>query len=187
MFFTGYFKKTSARFEDGQTYVTLTIPNQEVLYIFKNKVLNWFDGKLKETSRQKLFDAIAAKNAAGICKELRQMLYTSISFHDYYENFYHGFLAGILYGMEYYVVKSNRESGNGRTDLYLRPAFVDMTAYFFEFKIAKTGEELEEKAKEALSQIEERHYTKELEAEGFHKIVKYGIAFYGKDCFVAVG
>ena len=166
MFFTGYFKKIAERFEDRVCFVTMTIPNQEVLYIFENKIRNWFDGKLKETGRQTLFDAIQAKDADGICKELRKMLYTSISFHDHYENFYHGFLAGILYGMEYYVVKSNRESGNGRTDLYLRPAFGDMTAYFFEFKIAKTRDELE--------------------AEGYHKIVKYGIAFYGKDCFVAV-
>ena len=187
MFFTGYFKKVAERFEDVQTYVTMKIPNKEVLYIFKNKVMNWFEGKVKERNSEKLLEAIAAKDVDGIREELRTMLYISISFYDYYENFYHGFLVGILYGMEYYVVKSNRENGNGRTDLALKPEFFEKPVYLFEFKIAKTRSDLSEKANEALKQIEDRQYAQEWLQEGYQEVVNYGIAFCGKDCFVVAG
>ena len=185
MFFTGYFKKIAERFEDVQIYVTMKIPNQEVMYIFKNKIHGWFNGKLKERNREKLFAAIEDKDVEGIRVELTKMLEISISFHDYYENFYHGFLADILYGMGEYVVKSNRESGKGRTDLWLKPVSRSQPAYLFEFKIARTPEEMEEKACEALCQIKEKQYEKELIDDGYRQIVKYGIAFLGKDCFVS--
>ena len=184
MFFTGYFKKTAARFEDVQTYVTMKIPNQEVMYIFKNKIRGWFEEKLKKRDPGKLFEAVVSKDAGKLKEELDTMLYTSISFHDYYENFYHGFLAGVLYGMEKYVVKSNRESGNGRTDLWLKPATAEKPAYVFEFKIAKARDQLQKKAEEALAQIHERKYDQELWNDGYKNIVKYGISFYEKDCFV---
>mgnify|MGYP002626080625 CR=1 FL=1 len=185
MFFTGYFKKVEERFENRVCFVTMRIPNQEVLYIFENKIRGWFQEQLKKRNPQKLFDAVVSKDTESMKEEINTMLYTSISFHDYYENFYHGFLAGVLYGMENYVVKSNRESGNGRTDLWLKPVSRSMTAYLFEFKIADSEEELERKAKEALTQIDEKKYDQEPLKDGYKKIVKYGVAFYGKDCFVA--
>ena len=149
MFFTGYFKKVGERFQDRVLYATLKIPNQEVLYIFENKIRIWFEQKLKERNPNKLFEAVQKKDTEAMAAEIRNMLYTSISFYDYYENFYHGFLAGILYGMEYYVVKSNRESGKGRTDLYLKPARFSMPAYIFEFKCVKNIDDATQAAKEA--------------------------------------
>lgn len=184
MFFTGYFKKVAERFEDRVCYVTMKIPNQEVLYIFENKIRVWFEEILRKRDPQKLFAAVAAKDAEKVREELTQMLYTSISFHDYYENFYHGFLTGILYGMGDYVVKSNRESGTGRTDLWLKPVSRRQTAYIFEFKIAKKEEELEKMAEAALQQIHDKQYDKELMEDGYKKIVKYGVSFYEKDCSV---
>ena len=184
MFFTGYFKKVGERFENRVFYATLEIPNQEVLYIFENKVRIWFEQKLKERNPDRLFEAVQNKDTETMSKEIMAMLYTSISFHDYYENFYHGFLAGILYGMEYYVVKSNRESGKGRTDIYLKPVSYQMPIYIFEFKCVKTIDEAPAAAKEALKQIEDKHYDTELREEGYKAIIKYGIAFCKKDCFV---
>ena len=184
MFFTGYFKKISERFEDVQTYVTMKIPNQEVMYIFKNKIRTWFDAKLKKRNPEILFNAVVNKKTDIIRDEITKMLYVSISFYDYYENFYHGFLAGILYGMGDYVIKSNRESGNGRTDLCLKPVSRFQTAYIFEFKIAKKVSDLEAVAEEAIQQINDKKYDIEVINDGYENIVKYGIAFCGKDCYV---
>ena len=184
MFFTGYFKKVSERFEDRVCYVTMKIPNEEVLYIFENKIRNWFQEKLKKRDPQKLFDAIVNKDTATMCNEIAAMLQISISFHDYYENFYHGFLTGILYGMGNYVIKSNRESGNGRTDLWMKPVIYRETAYIFEFKIAKDESELETKAREALQQIHDKNYDTELINDGYKHLVKYGVSFLGKDCYI---
>lgn len=184
MFFTGYFKKTDSRFENRICYVTMVIPNQEVLYIFENKIKGWFEDTLKATSRQRLYDAIVKRDADTLRNEIRGILYSTISFHDYYENFYHGFMAGILYGMDRYVVKSNRESGNGRTDIFLKPAFYDMPAYIFEFKVAGTIDQLESEAAEAIRQIYDNRYDEELRADGYRDIVCFGVAFYKKDCFV---
>ena len=186
MFFTGYFKKISDRFEDRVRYVTMDIPNQEVLYIFENKIRGWFNEKLKERDADRFFDALTAKDADTLSDEISKMLRISISYHDYKETFYHGFMAGVLYGMEDYVVKSNRESGNGRTDIFLRPASIRMTAYIFEFKCASKAGELKEKANEALRQIDDRHYENELIDDGYEDIVKYGVSFYKKDCYVIV-
>lgn len=184
MFFTGYFKNVGERFENRVRYLTLKIPNQEVLYIFENKVRGWFEEKLRKRDPGRFFNAIADGDTDAMEQEISRMLYATISFYDYYESFYHGFLAGILYGMGDYVVKSNRESGNGRTDLFLKPPSIRMTAYIFEFKIAKKASDLEVKAEEALKQITEQKYGTELADMGFQKIVKYGICFFGKDCVV---
>ena len=184
MFFTGYFKKTGERFEDVQRYVTLKIPNQEVLYIFKNKIRGWFQEQLKERNPQRLFDAVVSGDTEAMEEDITDMLYETISFYDYYETFYHGFLAGILYGMHGYTVKSNREAGNGRTDLYLKPASIRKPAYLFEFKYTKKPDEMEQKAEEALLQIAEKKYDIEIKEMGYKTVIKYGICFFGRDCVV---
>ena len=186
MFFTGYLKKVSERFEERSRYATLEIPNQEVYYIFDNKIKEWFDERLHNRNAEPLYSAIRSKDADIVRKEIRTMLYASISFYDYYENFYHGFLTGVLYGMDKYSVKSNRESGKGRTDLYLQPAFHDEPAYIFEFKIADTPAALKDKADEALKQIHEKKYDEELRSMGYEDIICYGVSFLGKDCYVTV-
>ena len=48
-------------------------------------------------------------------------------------------------------------------------------------------DELEEKADEALEQIEEKKYEKELRSDGYKNIIKYGISFFGKDCMIKIG
>ena len=186
MFFTGYFRKVGERMEAGQKYITLTIPNEEVRYIFRNKVLGWFREEVRKRDQTKLFGAFLHLDAAMLRDEIEDMLWTTISFNDYYESFYHGFLAGILYGMDGYVVKSNREGGTGRTDLFIRPASRRKTAYVVEFKVAQKYEDLDKKAEEALEQIEDKAYERELRDDGYASIVRYGIAFFGKNCEVKV-
>ena len=186
MFFTGYFRKVGERLDDRtkQIYVELTIPNEEVKYIFRTKVLGWFDEKVKARDRSKLFNALLHLEVETVEEEIVDMLLETISFNDAYESFYHGFLAGILSGMKGYIVKSNREGGTGRSDLFVKPVTRRKPAYVLEFKVAKKFNELDKAVDRALEQIEDKGYAKELEDDGYATVYRYGIAFCGKDCVV---
>lgn len=186
MFFTGYFKMESMRMEGETRYVTLSIPNREVKYIFDEKISRWFDDEVVNKDRTVLLNAFFGMDVPVFSEELNKVLIKCISYHDYYENFYHGILTGILSGTDDYVVKSNRESGNGRSDLYAKPVSRRNTAFIIEVKVASTYDELESKADEALAQIVMKKYDEEMKADGYYDIVHYGIAFFGKDAFVKV-
>lgn len=110
----------------------------------------------------------------------------TISFNDAYENFYHGFVAGILSGMKNYRIKSNREGGKGRSDLFIQPLTRRKAAFVIEFKIADKFEQLEQKAEEALQQIADRRYVEELRMDGYQNVIQYGISFFRKDCLIKI-
>ena len=186
MFFTGYFRKIAERMDEKtkQIFAVFTIPNEEVRIIFRTKILAWFEEKVKAKDRTKLFQALLDHDAKTMEEEITELLLETISFNDAYESFYHGFLLGILSGMKGYIVKSNREGGTGRSDLYIRPVTRQKEAFVIEFKVAKKFQEMEQRAEEALKQIEERKYVRELNDDGYAKVGRYGIAFFGKDCLV---
>ena len=188
MFFTGYFKKISERMDENtqESFVELAIPNLEVKYIFRTKILKWFNEQIKLYDMTKMFNAIVNKNPELFEVELNNLLLDTISFNDAYENFYHGFLAGVLSNMKGYIVKSNREGGTGRSDLFIKSVSRRGIAIVIEFKIANDIDDLEKKADEAIEQIEDRKYDMELRSEGYKNIFKYGIAFYKKDCLVKI-
>ena len=186
MFFTGYFKKVDERIDEKikQKYIELKIPNEEVKYIFRTKILKWFDAKIKMKDFTKMYNAMIDKDVETFEEELADVLIETISFNDAYENFYHGFVTGVLSNMKGYIVKSNRESGNGRSDLFIKPVTRRKTAVILELKIAKTFDDLEKRADDALQQIEDKKYEMELKDDGYKKIIKYGISFFKKDCFI---
>ena len=189
MFFTGYFKKVNETFDKitNQKYIELKIPNQEVKYIFRTKVLKWFNDKVKQRDFSKMYEAIINKDAETFEYELSDMLLETISFNDAYENFYHGFVAGVLSNMKRYLIKSNRESGKGRSDIFIKSVSRRGAAVILELKVAKNFDELEDKADEALKQIEDKKYEDELRRDGYKNIIKYGISFFGKDCLIKLG
>jgi hypothetical protein len=185
MFFTGYFRKIKERMDSDDTmYIEFTIPNREVRYIFRNKVLGWFNEKVQSKDRSKLFTALVNLDVETVEEEISEMLLETISFNDAYESFYHGFLAGILSGMKGYYVKSNREGGRGRSDLFIKPITRRKAAYVVEFKVADKIKQLDKKADEALQQIEDKGYAKEVHDDDYATVHRYGIAFCGKDCLV---
>ncbi|MDK4474201.1 PD-(D/E)XK nuclease domain-containing protein, partial [Fusobacterium necrophorum] len=97
------------------------------------------------------------------------------------EKFYHVFMIGLVASLqERYYIKSNRESGEGRYDLSLEPKDRRKTGLLLEFKVAKSEEELEKKAKEALEQVETKQYAAEMKEREIINILGLGIAFYGK-------
>ena len=187
MFFTGYFKKVNERIdEEDNKFIELTIPNKEVKYIFRTKILKWFEQKIKMRDFTEMYNAIIDSAAETFEEELASVLLETISFNDAYENFYHGFVTGVLSNMKGYIVKSNRETGNGRSDIFIKPVSRRKTAVILELKVAKTFDDLERRADDALKQIAEKKYEMELRDDGYKNIIKYGISFFKKDCVVKI-
>ena len=116
-----------------------------------------------------------------LTEEMNELLRKTISYHDYKEDFYHAFLAGIFTGAGY-SVDSNRERGDGRSDVVVRNSSKGRVA-LFEAKYAKTLDGLEASCEAALQQIEDRQYAKDF-ADDYDDILCYGIAFYKKRCLV---
>ena len=184
LYLTGYL--TQVREKDLPTPLpertsALIIPNAEVREIFETTIQKWFDESAKTWNLTALFDAMWSGDAETLTAEINKLLYKTISYHDYKEDFYHAFLTGILAGSGY-EVESNREHGEGRSDIVVfhpdRPQVV-----LFEAKYSKKLDGLEESCAAALQQIEDRQYAKEFE-EDYDSILCYGIAFYKKRCLV---
>ena len=184
LYLTGYL--TQVREDDlpaplPEDTSALIIPNAEVREIFETTIQKWFDESAQTWNLTTLFDAMWSGDAETLTAEINKLLYKTISYHDYREDFYHAFLTGILAGSGC-AVESNREHGEGRSDIVIyhpdRPQVV-----LFEAKYAKTLNGLEASCAAALQQIEDRQYAKEFE-EDYDSVLCYGIAFYKKRCLV---
>ncbi|HIY59572.1 MAG TPA: ATP-binding protein [Candidatus Eisenbergiella pullistercoris] len=187
LFFTGYLKKLREFQEEENIYIEMTIPNREVRYIYKNTVLHWFEEKTEKKELSPLYESILNGDAGKMAEILSENLMETISFYDYQESYYHGFLAGMLKNIGNYIVLSNREAGNGRPDIVLKYPSIRGKAVIIEIKVAGSWKELKKKCTEALKQIEEKDYEAELRREGYQNIMKYGVAFYKKECMVKSG
>ena len=184
LYLTGYL--TQVREDDlpaplPEDTSALIIPNAEVREIFETTIQKWFDESAQTWNLTTLFDAMWSGDAETLTAEINKLLYKTISYHDYKEDFYHAFLTGILAGSGC-AVESNREHGEGRSDIVMyhpdRPQVV-----LFEAKYAKTLNGLEVSCAAALQQIEDRQYAKEFE-DDYDSVLCYGIAFYKKRCLV---
>lgn len=159
----------------------LVIPNAEIREIFEITVAKWFSDQAKEWNRKALFDAVWAGNSEGIMQEMNKLLRKTISYHDYKEDFYHAFFAGIFAGAGY-TVESNREHGEGRSDVVVYDEIGARVA-IFEAKYAKTLDGLATECDLALQQIDDRMYAKEFE-DDYDEIFCYGISFFKKRCML---
>ena len=184
LFFTGYLKKLSERFDGETIYLTLAIPNTEVKLIYRDTILDWFNQSIKKKDFSALYRGLMQGETDVMGREISKSLMETISFYDYKEDYYHGFLAGLLKMMDGYTLKSNRESGLGRSDLLLLSAPYEGIAVIMELKAADSFAQLDGSAREALCQIKEKQYDAELKLEGYHTFLYYGISFYKKLCRV---
>lgn len=182
LFFTGYLKKVGEQFEDNEIYLQLTIPNEEIRYIYKNTVLSWFDKKINALDRSALLGALENGDCETFADFVAEQLQDSISFFDYAENYYHGFLVGLLKGAGRYRVLSNRESGNGRPDIVMQAPSVRGKAFILELKSVKEFKQMAQGCADALAQAERENYQAELKRIGYSDITVYGICFYRKEC-----
>ena len=161
--------------------VALVIPNEEVREIFAATIVRWFGENARTWNRKALFDAVWEGDTAVINEEMNRLLRKTISYHDYREDYYHAFLAGIFADAGY-MVESNREHGEGRSDIVISDSENGRVA-IFEAKCSRTPEDMEPDCDRALHQMAERGYAKDYE-DTFRQVLCYGIAFYKKRCCV---
>ena len=187
LYFTGYLTSCGQRLEGVSTYVKMVIPNDEVRSIFQRTVLSWFDAKVKGADLNPLRKAIEDGDCEAMSDIISGQLMDTISFFDYGESYYHGFLTGLLKAAGGYLVLSNRESGEGRTDIVMKENKFRGRAVILELKVAKTFDEMEDRCREALAQIERMKYEESLRQEGCREILKYGVCFLKKGCIAMKG
>ena len=186
LYLTGYL--TQAREEDlpaplPEKTSALMIPNAEVQEIFETTIQKWFDESAQTWNRKILFDAVWSGKAEALTEQMNKLLRKTISYHDYKEDFYHAFLAGIFAGAGY-EVDSNKEHGEGRSDVVVLDPEGDRVA-IFEAKYSRTQDAMSKDCAAALEQIEDRQYAKEFE-DDYDSVLCYGIAFYKKRCLVQI-
>ena len=184
LYLTGYLTKARKEDYDGKLpdgTMALMIPNAEIKEIFETTVIKWFDDSTKKCNRSALFDAVWNGDSENLTKEMNALLRRTISYHDYKEDFYHAFLAGIFTGAGY-MVDSNKEHGEGRSDVVVYDPINGRVA-IFEAKYTKSLDKLESACDAALQQIDDRMYAKEYE-DDYDQILCYGISFFKKRCMV---
>ena len=186
LYLTGYL--TQVREEDlpdplPEKMSALMIPNAEVQEIFETTIQKWFDESAQTWNRKILFDAVWSGKAEALTEQMNKLLRKTISYHDYREDFYHAFLAGIFAGAGY-EVDSNKEHGQGRSDVVVLDPEGDRVA-IFEAKYSHTQDAMPKDCAAALDQIEDRQYAKEFE-DDYDSVLCYGIAFYKKRCLVQI-
>lgn len=180
---TGYLKCTSSQDSLLGTYMDLQIPNLEILRLFTREIAQNFTGYRGVSDITNMMDEMLKGNAVLFEEDLNRILRNSVSYHDAAngESFYHGMMLGFCVLLkDTHIVQSNRESGYGRFDLALIPTDRRYYGVIMEFKRAADEGQLEDKALEALAQIEELSYIAEFQQRQIEKVWKYGIAFCGK-------
>ena len=182
---SGYLTNVEPDVSEDYTFrdkLSLKIPNKEILQIYEGTLKEFFDDSVK-TFKTDLETAMWIGDTEKFKEIIDQILLTTISFYDYKEDFYHAFLLGILLGFGY-DPESNREHGEGRTDIVLENPCGDKVA-IFELKHSNSRSDLQKDCDKALKQIKDRKYTINYKDE-FDEILCYGISFYRKSCMVKV-
>ena len=189
LYSTGYL--TCRRRVPGRR-MELALPNREVRELFIDLVKDWFEEITQADSGKisRFCTAFPSGDTDTIQEMLGNYLWDSISVRDtavrrnMKENFYHGMLLGLLQSQDSWLVKSNAEAGEGYSDISIQTP--DRIGIMIELKYTDDGN-LEAACKEALEQIEEKKYAEGLKRRGMKKVIKYGIAFCGKECLVVIG
>ncbi len=167
------------------TFASLRLPNAEIRRIYNTEILGWIRTKQSGNIIPEIEKAVYLSDAERLQEALRKYMIASISFYDgAAEGFYHGMVLGLVASLSSkYYIRSNRESGEGRFDLQLEPKDKVLPGILMEFKAvsASEKEKLPELAEEALAQSEDRNYQRDLEDRDVSDIVRYGIAFAGKN------
>lgn len=184
LYLTGYL--TTVREEDLSTSVpdglsALAIPNAEIQEIFETTVMKWFADSVKKWNRTAIFQALWNQKPEIITREMNLLLWNTISYHDYKEDFYHAFLTGIFMRAGEQI-ESNKEHGLGRPDLVIIDKANGKVA-IFEVKYSQSMKQLNKDCDKALAQMKERKYAEDYK-DRYKDIFCYGISFYKKECLV---
>lgn len=187
----GYLKaiKTTPSF-NGDFMCEVRLPNREISLVYHKEIMQQLDNIINQPIAISVQEAIFAGDEAKLKKSIQSLLVKSVSSFDTAgENFYHGFMLGLcaLLGGSY--VTSNRESGDGRYDIQLKPESKNLPGILIELKAEKNceGDKLKKISEMALKQIVDKKYDTELKAAGVETIYRYGVAFSGKNVEVTLG
>ena len=186
---TGYLKVTSG--PDSNGTATIAFPNRELRRVFRDDILARMKRQPSGQFVGRLTRALSSGDSERFRKSLEDFLSVSASYFDTAkEDFFHGLLLGLMAALiESYEIRSNREEGDGRPDILMRPRpGVTLPGVVLELKSPKIPARASQKrigalltaaAKQARKQIDEKRYAAEMEADGV-PVLKYGIGFSGK-------
>ena len=175
---TGYLTKVDPDAE-GDT-VELTIPNEEISNIFEETVVRFFKDSLDRSKQKELMEALWNGDEETASRRMTDLLFDTISYHDYHENYYHAFLTGVISGLGY-AVKSNQENGLGRSDIDVREKR-RKRGMILEAKKSDREEDMQRDALDGKQQIVDKDYLRGF--PGFESVVCYGISFFRKKALV---
>lgn len=171
---TGYITKADAD-ENGET-VSLRIPNREIASIFKDTVVQLFRETIDTNMQRNMMEAFWNGEDEEAGRIVSELLWRTISYNDYHEDYYHAFLAGAFVGMGY-EVETNKEKGLGRPDILLKDE-ENRRAIIIEAKKSDRESDLDKDCDEAINQIIDKKYAEGL--YGYEQILCYGVAFFQK-------
>ena len=186
----GYLKVISCGQAFGEDYMCeVALPNKEISFVYGKEILAQLETIIPRSASTAIQEAIYTMNIDALQKALKQFLLQTVSYHDTAnESFYHGLVLGICATMDNsYRITSNRESGTGRFDIQMLPLNNQLPGILVELKAEKdfSNEQLELLAQTALQQINELSYTTDLRTAKVKSILKFGLAFSGKQAFCA--
>ena len=191
LFMTGYLTQRGKEM-DGRYH--LAIPNREICNIIVERVLALFRKDVSKNAKllNGFCNAMLESDSATVEQFLTEYMDTTISIRDSFvkslrENFYHGLLIGIFGYRDGWKATSNKESGDGFSDILIEVNENDSRmGIVLELKYSKSEKALDKDCQAALQQITDKNYEQALRKNGYQNILKYGIAFYHKKCRVMV-
>lgn len=184
---TGYLKTEKKQLmDDGSWLCEVAVPNREIASVYKSDILSHLMsiGVLAGSTANRIAESLYALDIAKLEKGIREYVGMAVSYFDTgTEGFYHGLVLGLVALTDsHFIIRSNRESGDGWYDISFIPREKNYPGMIMELKYAKdiAQDELELLAGKALKQIDGRHYDKQMREDGINRILKLGIAFSGK-------
>lgn len=184
LYLTGYLTQDTTlpepiQEENGKT--ALRIPNKEVKTIFADTIAKWFTDTITNMDRKELFQAWWNGDPEKLTELLTDILFHTISYFDYKEDYYHAFVAGLFAGAGY-EVSSNQEYGTGRADIVVKDP-KNRKAILIEVKRSRTEQAMQRDCIQALKQIQREQYARNL-FKGYRTVLCYGAAFFEKECLI---
>ncbi len=182
LYLTGYLTQTEGGENSLETNkVCLKIPNEEIKTIFADTIAVWFKEEMCKSDREALFSAFWGGRDVEATALVTDILFDTISYFDYKEDYYHAFLSGIFAGAGY-AVESNHEYGLGRPDIVVRDK-TNRRIIVIEAKCSKSEKGMIHDCREAFEQMDIEKYVRQF-LKGYQKVLCYSVAFYKKECLV---
>lgn len=182
LYFTGYLTMAEVEEKTDSGRTALRIPNAEIMDIFRKSVRKWFWDRAAASDRSELFSAFWNADTDKLAQLITDLLFDTISYHDYRESYYHAFTAGLLSNAGY-KVESNYECGLGRSDIVVKDRR-NRRALVIEIKWTDSESSLEKACESALRQVESKQYAKSVEQAGYRTVIRLAMAFWKKQCLV---